>query len=141
MFRLPPDFPPRFRKPLRLAVILALLSTSAPAYADVAPGPVEFSMFAFVWVMTTVVLGGVIYLIATRLFRKQSTAAPAGENSAPSLWKRPVFRRSIAVAGVIAFIGWFALISWLLEVNRQQREDQRMRYLIEQQERKTHSPR
>lgn len=118
---------------------LSVLGMPTTVYADVAPGPVEFSMFAFVWGMTTLVLGAAIYFIATRIRGRSPTPTNSAETPAPSVWKRPVFRRSLAVAAVVAFIGWFAFSSWMLQENRRQRDNLRLRHYMEEQERKAHS--
>jgi hypothetical protein len=121
---------------LVLTVIgMMVMTIPATARADVAPGPVEFSMFAFMWAVTTLLLGGAIYLAVTRIRGDGRAIEHANEVPAPRVWKLALFRRSVAVAGAIAFVGWLAASSWLLQENRRARDEQRMKMWIERQER------
>lgn len=124
---------------LRWALGIASIALPSTARADIAPGPVEYSMLAFVWVLTTLVLGVAIYAVVRRIRGKDTGSESSAETPAPSIWKRALFRRSMAVAAVVAFVGWLVGGWWIAEQDQQRRNEMRRRMHMEPVERSASS--
>lgn len=76
------------------------------ARADVAPGPVEFSILGLFWGMVALFLGGVIYVILRLVRGDDRTNDSADEIRPPRFWQKPLFRKVFRAVCVVAFVGW-----------------------------------
>ncbi len=105
----------------------------ATAHADVAPGPVEFSMLGLFWAVVALVLASVIYVIGRLVRGKAQKNDSASELPPPRWWQTPPFRQAIRAACVVAFLGFVVTSCLMLRPNsRARNDDERERY-IEQQ--------
>jgi len=94
------------RRRARNIVAIAALALPATARADVAPGPVEFSILGFFWGMAALLLACVIYVVMRIVRGDDRTNDPVDEIRPPRFWQKPLFRKVFRAACVVAFVGW-----------------------------------